>query len=58
LTTNPINSTASQWFHATEAEGNFMGIRYGRIPQGADQVEWSSDLAQSWMDRWLSGIGS
>jgi len=41
LTTNSTNSTASQWFRATEAEGNFMDIRYGRIPQGADQVEWS-----------------
>jgi hypothetical protein len=34
-------STASQWFRANEAGGNFMGIRYGRIPHQSDQVEWS-----------------
>jgi hypothetical protein len=33
-------NAASQWFRATEALGDFMGIRYGRIPSGSTEVEW------------------
>ncbi|MEP2777638.1 MAG: hypothetical protein ABJQ29_09010 [Luteolibacter sp.] len=32
---------AHQWFRASEATGDFMGIRYGRMPQGSDEIEWS-----------------
>jgi len=32
---------ASHWFRASEQTGDFMGIRYGRLPQGSDEVEWS-----------------
>jgi hypothetical protein len=32
---------ASEWFRASEAAGDFMGIRYGRVPGGAGEVEWS-----------------
>ena len=31
---------ASSWFLASEATGDFMGIRYGRVPHGSDTVEW------------------
>lgn len=41
LSRRPSQSIASQWFRASEATGDFMGIRYGRIPQGADEVEWA-----------------
>jgi hypothetical protein len=30
----------SKWFLASEATGDFMGIRYGRVPQGCDEIEW------------------
>ena len=35
-----LTNVASQWFAATEALGDFMGIRYGRIPHGSSEVEW------------------
>ncbi|YCM45360.1 hypothetical protein V2O64_04905 [Verrucomicrobiaceae bacterium 227] len=31
----------AQWFRASEATGDFMGIRYGRGSPGSDEVEWS-----------------
>ncbi|MEJ6636106.1 MAG: hypothetical protein QNL77_10355 [Akkermansiaceae bacterium] len=34
-------SIASQWFHAAEAAGDFMGIRYGRIARDSTEVDWS-----------------
>lgn len=34
-------STTSEWFQAVEAVGDFMGIRYGRLPEGATEPEWS-----------------
>lgn len=34
-------SVASRWFRASEAAGDFMGIRYGRLPGGVGEVEWS-----------------
>jgi hypothetical protein len=34
------NNAASQWFKATEALGDFMGIRYGRIPRGSGEPDW------------------
>jgi len=37
----PSQSIASQWFLASEATGDFMGIRYGRLPQGSQEVDWS-----------------
>jgi hypothetical protein len=33
-------NAVSQWFRATEALGDFMGIRYGRVPHGSGEVEW------------------
>jgi hypothetical protein len=39
LSSQPYN-VASQWFKATEGLGDFMGIRYGRIPHGSDEPEW------------------
>jgi hypothetical protein len=33
-------SIASHWFQASEGMGDFMGIRYGRVSQGSDEVEW------------------
>jgi hypothetical protein len=34
------HSVAADWFRASEATGDFMGIRYGRVPQGTGEVEW------------------
>ena len=31
----------AKWFKAAEATGDFMGIRYGRKPEGSSEVEWS-----------------
>jgi hypothetical protein len=39
LSTRTQNA-ASQWFKAAEALGDFMGIRYGRVPHGSGEVEW------------------
>jgi len=39
---NPKRNTASRWFRASEAAGDFMGIRYGRIAPGSDVPEWLS----------------
>jgi hypothetical protein len=36
----PIESASSRWFQASEATGDFMGIRYGRIPPGSEEVDW------------------
>lgn len=33
-------NAASSWFRASEASGDFMGIRYGRIARGSGDVEW------------------
>ncbi|MGJ8644230.1 MAG: hypothetical protein ACSHX9_12545 [Luteolibacter sp.] len=33
-------SACARWFLAAEATGDFMGIRYGRLPEGTDEVEW------------------
>lgn len=33
-------NVASLWFRASEAAGDFMGIRYGRITRGSDEPEW------------------
>jgi hypothetical protein len=36
----PSKSIASKWFHASEDAGDFMGICYGRVPDGTGEVEW------------------
>lgn len=36
-----MKSIASRWFQASEATGDFMGIRYGRVPKGSGKVEWT-----------------
>jgi hypothetical protein len=36
----PASNVAAQWFRASEDAGDFMGIRYGRIPEGSEEVEW------------------
>lgn len=33
-------NVAAQWFRASEASGDFMGIRYGRKPVDSEEVEW------------------
>lgn len=33
-------NVAAQWFRASEDAGDFMGIRYGRVTDGSDDVEW------------------
>lgn len=33
-------SAASRWFRASEATGDFMGIRYGRSAPGSSEPEW------------------
>ena len=40
LMTHMRKNIASCWFLASEATGDFMGIRYGRVPHGSDTVEW------------------
>jgi hypothetical protein len=37
----PSRNLAAQWFQATEATGDFMGIRYGRKSTLSEEVEWS-----------------
>ena len=37
---HPKKSAASLWFQASEAMGDFMGIRYGRMAAGAQKVDW------------------
>lgn len=34
------DNAASAWFRASEAAGEFMGIRYGFIPHGSAVVDW------------------
>ncbi|HZR18344.1 MAG TPA: hypothetical protein VFE51_13710 [Verrucomicrobiae bacterium] len=34
--TDPI----SPWFHIAEEEGEFIGIRFGRLPPGSNEPEW------------------
>ena len=34
-------SISAQWFRASEATGDFMGIRYGHMPFASEEVEWS-----------------
>ena len=34
--TDPI----SPWFHICEEQGEYIGIRFGRIPPGGSEVEW------------------
>lgn len=43
MTLNPISlkNVAAQWFRASEATGDFMGIRYGRKPAHSEVVEWT-----------------
>ena len=38
--TTITKNVASRWFLASEATGDFMGIRYGVVLQGSDTVEW------------------
>lgn len=33
-------SACARWFLAVEATGEFLGIRYGRVPEGEEEVEW------------------
>lgn len=40
LSKSPSSSVDSDWFRASEATGDFMGIRYGRLACGAGEVEW------------------
>jgi hypothetical protein len=35
-----FKNVSSDWFRASEAAGDCMNIRYGRIRKGSDQVEW------------------
>ncbi len=45
MKTQSSESIAAQWFRASEATGDFMGIRYGHMPsasgEGSEEVEWS-----------------
>lgn len=38
--TKTLNNVAAQWFQASEASGDFMGIRYGRKRVDSDEIEW------------------
>lgn len=38
--TGKTQNISALWFRASEATGDFMGIRYGRIVQGSYEVEW------------------
>lgn len=31
----------AEWFRASEETGDFMGIRYGRVPHQGGEIEWS-----------------
>jgi hypothetical protein len=33
-------SCSSLWFQASETLGDFMGISYGRLPKGSEEMEW------------------
>ncbi|MDP4781162.1 MAG: hypothetical protein NWS16_13130, partial [Akkermansiaceae bacterium] len=33
-------SACARWFRAAEATGEFLGIRYGRMSEGSDEMEW------------------
>lgn len=33
-------SACARWFSAAEETGEFLGIRFGRVPGGAGEVEW------------------
>lgn len=37
---NKPRSACARWFLAVEALGECLGIRYGRLPEGAEEVEW------------------
>ena len=37
----PSKNIAAQWFQASEASGDFMGIRYGRKAADSEEVKWS-----------------
>ncbi len=37
----PAKNIAAEWFLASEASGDFMGIRYGRKPANTEEVDWS-----------------
>ena len=43
MSTQSISSKniAAQWFLASEASGDFMGIRYGRKPEHSETIDWS-----------------
>jgi hypothetical protein len=34
------SKVAAEWFRASEAAGDFMGIRYGCVVQGSSEVKW------------------
>ena len=36
----PKQGVASDWFRASEASGDFMGIRFGRVHKETEELEW------------------
>ncbi|RYD37655.1 MAG: hypothetical protein EOP87_03085 [Verrucomicrobiaceae bacterium] len=40
MSTASSSSTDADWFRASEATGDFMGIRYGRLIDGAGEPDW------------------
>jgi hypothetical protein len=37
---HPATDPVRPWFESLEANGEFVGIRFGRVPPGGGQVEW------------------